>query len=273
MKSYFNGHLLPTSNITIISKCGAEWDGGDFPSMVTVEYLNNTGRNDHTYLHYIVKHYHSLQKLDDSNVILFIKDHIEQSMRMGGAGPPTPLQNMLAIANSNGFACLINSKPGRSHLHLTSKLKEFSIDEYNNKYGESDSEFKSRIGSNLGEFAQQMNIALPQVLAPVCYRGHFATTPSRILQHPLNFWVRLRDALSRGDSLEEGHYLERLWAILLSKPSFDSAEQARAYFDQFLQDTCTKSAGCLYFRGSDSTYKDGYSYILDTLASGTQSEG
>jgi len=265
MKSYFNGYRLPESNITIVSKCGVVWDEGAFPSSVSVDYLPNVGRNDHTYLHWIVKHYNHLQNLDNSNVLMFIKDHMEQSMRMGGAGPPTPLEDMLWMATSRGFACLIKSKPGRSYLHLTSKLQTFSLDNYNNNYGGSDSaEFKSRTGSNLGEFARLMNITLPKILTPVCYRGHFATIPSQIIQYPLQFWVQLRDALSRTDNMEEGHFLERLWFLILAKPHFESDEQANAYFNDFLMDTCTKSPGCLYMKEQS----EGYSYILDTLANG-----
>ena len=51
---------------------------------------------------------------------------------------------------------------------------------------------------------------------PVCYGGGFSALADGVRQLPLSAWEGLRDALVRGDNIEEGHYAERLWAVLLA---------------------------------------------------------
>ena len=56
-------------------------------------------------------------------------------------------------------------------------------------------------------------------LVPVCYGGQFAVLKENIERIGLGGFATLRDALTRGDNIEEGHFAERLWAaILTSKP-------------------------------------------------------
>jgi len=53
---------------------------------------------------------------------------------------------------------------------------------------------------------------------PICYCGSFLTQVRQIRRAPIDDWSLLLQALSRGDNIEEGHYMERLWAALLSDP-------------------------------------------------------
>lgn len=53
---------------------------------------------------------------------------------------------------------------------------------------------------------------------PVCYGGGFGTTRTAILQVPKSGWSRIEYSLSRGDNIEESHYMERSWAALLTPP-------------------------------------------------------
>jgi hypothetical protein len=55
-------------------------------------------------------------------------------------------------------------------------------------------------------------------LVPVCFGGNFMTSLRTIQQSPVLNWTALVETLSRGDNIEEGHYMERLWAQLLSPP-------------------------------------------------------
>ena len=47
---------------------------------------------------------------------------------------------------------------------------------------------------------------------PAC----IAATATAVRRTPRSDWIALRDALTRGDNIEEGHFAERLWAVLLS---------------------------------------------------------
>ena len=48
----------------------------------------------------------------------------------------------------------------------------------------------------------------------------------RIRRTPLRVWRSVRDALTRADNIEEGHYMERSWAAMLSDPLPDATEEA-----------------------------------------------
>lgn len=60
----------------------------------------------------------------------------------------------------------------------------------------------------------------------ICFGGSFATHRRGVWTWPRSMWQRLSDALARADSIEEGHYVERLWGALLAPPL--SMEGARA---------------------------------------------
>ena len=55
--------------------------------------------------------------------------------------------------------------------------------------------------------------ALP--VLPVCYGGVFAVRRNAIRRLPRSTWRVLRRGLGRADNIEEGHFMERLWAPLL----------------------------------------------------------
>merc|ERR1712228_818995 len=67
---------------------------------------------------------------------------------------------------------------------------------------------------------------------PVCYGGNFAATATKIHAVPRTFWERIKDALSRDDNIEEGHYVERMWAgFLTSRLSQHDADLLLQHMD------------------------------------------
>jgi hypothetical protein len=53
---------------------------------------------------------------------------------------------------------------------------------------------------------------------PICYGGYFMASIERIMLAPVDDWNPIVESLSRGDNIEEGHFMERIWASLLSRP-------------------------------------------------------
>jgi hypothetical protein len=54
---------------------------------------------------------------------------------------------------------------------------------------------------------------------PIAYSGIFACSAAAIHSVPRQVWKRLLRQLTQGDNLEAGHYMERLWGLLLhAKP-------------------------------------------------------
>jgi len=58
---------------------------------------------------------------------------------------------------------------------------------------------------------------LPRPLTSVCYGGNFAVKASQIYAKK-DLLGKMASSLSRGDSIEEGHFAERSWAGILSYP-------------------------------------------------------
>jgi hypothetical protein len=63
---------------------------------------------------------------------------------------------------------------------------------------------------------------------PVCYGGGFVATRSAVHRVPVIAWRRIVESLSRGDNVEESHYMERMWAALLTPPLTPSETRAMA---------------------------------------------
>mmetsp|Transcript_2528 Transcript_2528/g.7783 ORF Transcript_2528/g.7783 Transcript_2528/m.7783 type:complete len:141 (+) Transcript_2528:368-790(+) len=53
---------------------------------------------------------------------------------------------------------------------------------------------------------------------PMCYGGAFAASRDGVRQLPRRDWLLIAKALSRGDNIAEGHYMERFWAAALGRP-------------------------------------------------------
>jgi hypothetical protein len=135
----------------------------------------------------------------------------------------TDLKTLVRVGSSkNGFACgLFNEDGGLSSYHDTTALRQFSIGEYNK--GERD--YKTADGvpfessyKNAGEFYKSLNVpSLPPVVE-VCYGGIFAASTANVFKQDMKVWKAIEAALKRGDNIQEGHYIERLWGPLLSSP-------------------------------------------------------
>jgi hypothetical protein len=61
-------------------------------------------------------------------------------------------------------------------------------------------------------------------LVPVCFGGIFMTRWGQLssIDSPIKNWSVIAKGLSRGDNIEEGHYMERWWADILSWSSYSS---------------------------------------------------
>eukprot|EP00594_Rhizosolenia_setigera_P004399 CAMPEP_0178943234 /NCGR_PEP_ID=MMETSP0789-20121207/2468_1 /TAXON_ID=3005 /ORGANISM="Rhizosolenia setigera, Strain CCMP 1694" /LENGTH=405 /DNA_ID=CAMNT_0020622795 /DNA_START=89 /DNA_END=1303 /DNA_ORIENTATION=+ len=221
------------SSIHVISKCGFPVTGA--PDKTTIEVLSNVGRCDHTYAYYLSTvldqklSQESQDIADENTVVFFLKDDISEENKHQ-LGEQVSFEDMLNTASSqNGFSCRVNGLftwrlPKKSihfsSYHLTELLSLWRMEEYkrNEKGYKSDEvEFRSEY-LNLGEWYDSITSEPMPEVALVCYGGAFAASVSNIRKHDAETWKRLEKSLSRGNSIEEGHYAERSWALLLSDP-------------------------------------------------------
>lgn len=213
------------SSLHIITKCGKTVTGA--PAYARIESLPNVGRCDGSYVRYIISILND-NLVDDDSVIMFLKDEMSQK-NMHQYGRWSDFETMLRISSSkNGFGCGV--VPGEfrrglssSAYHLRDELFKFSIASYGirKKYTEHHDgvPFQSSF-KNLGSFVLDIfqDAAKPSYIVPVCYGGVFASTVENIKKVNRSVWDAADKALTRGDNIAEGHYMERSWALLLSTP-------------------------------------------------------
>ena len=142
------------------------------------------------------------------------------------------LDEMVAgVRQDGGFSCGMTTSGNRNMMFVDGPtLSTFALTKYERL--ERDKNVVSTFSSPyrpLGKWLQKgLNgtVRLPGLMSKdndamgmiyrVCYRGIFMATVHRIQSAPVKDWRVLVQSLGRGDNIEEGHYMERLWAPLLS---------------------------------------------------------
>eukprot|EP00980_Cylindrotheca_fusiformis_P000090 scaffold19_cov114-Cylindrotheca_fusiformis.AAC.37 len=222
-------------SIHIISKCGHPVEGA--PPKSTIEILPNVGRCDHSYAHYLLSVLDQKLKLAtpeskwDDAVVLFLKDtRNAQARNLHQPGRWNTIERMVKVASSkHGFSCGI--LPGRARMFRRftvsayfefETLRNFTKTEYksrNNKLVAGDNvTFESDLHSwelfynNLGAGPVE------DELVQVCLGGIFAASVKSIKKVKKEVWKAAERSLSRGDNIQEGHYMERIWALLFAAP-------------------------------------------------------
>ena len=218
---------LNVRKITIYSKCGFPVTGA--PSHSNIQFLPNVGRNDHSYIHYIL---HELNDVTEG-VVLFLKDtnHVHNlrttnliSQQLSGINIKRSFQWM--IEESSGpsqFACRqhIARSVGLDSVALYEYLIDFNLLNYASTFQQvynytSDQKEQFATYPTMESWVDALGLKLRQPVTPVCYGGVFASTVKRLKEIDRGTLERLEHSVSRGDNIAEGHFMERAWAGLLS---------------------------------------------------------
>ena len=202
------------NSVQIYSKCGNEVEGAKKGDVIIK--LPNHGRCDHSNAHHLSRMNYS--NYDDDDIIVFFKDN---NYRIDGA---RSWDSMIRMVIFNGFSCVERTEGpmdfdiySYSHIHRYTSLSYFKLQAYiREDQRDNAHEFKSNY-ANLGDFVSKLQLNITQPFISVCYGGLFASNIARIKKQK-DAWPIIEKSLSRGDNIEEGHFVERLWAGLLSKP-------------------------------------------------------
>ena len=218
-------------DVIIYSKCGKAVEGY-YSKSTTVIRLPNVGRCDHTYLHFIAN-----MKLTDG-VVLFLKDTRHVYWEFKTKNEEKKLNEGLAFTHSYAamiekalspaqFCCrqyIDSTKTGIANAVITKILLSWFREEYNenlNLYAlNSRDETPFANHTNMLAWTKQMDISFPRPLTSVCYGGVFAVSVNRLREIDQRTWQRLEVSLSRGNNIQEGHFMERTWSALLATDSF-----------------------------------------------------
>jgi hypothetical protein len=222
------------NKVWVFTKCGQEVI--DAPQGAEVVELPNVGRCDHSYAHWLNHHFYYEMNPQPSthDVIVFMKDTdymLDKEYTDGRS-----FEDLLTLAVTNGLGCMMRIDVVQSNLHKYSMLRKMDFSNKNHTHHRSDGkDFGEKVPfhndniQNLGEWIDQLNLhpaALNQDIVPVCYGGVFAATRYQVAVQPKRVWKAIEDSLSRGDNIAEGHFAERMWAALLSKPYCNESADA-----------------------------------------------
>jgi len=208
--------------VTIYSKCGRRVVGHESTRWAQVITLPNRGRNDHTYAYHIQSQYDSL-----ADLTLFVKDTLDPTDPQDrGFDIVDDVANVYRVAASLGFACHYTPLYDSIASVFTpwSAMRDFVMETYKGEYSRAPLHHRP-LQNWLTAMIKGTGTPPPSSLWPVCYGGNFAALRANIHAVSQQVWMNLNESLSRGESIEEGHYAERAWAGLLTSrlPEEDAA--------------------------------------------------
>lgn len=201
MQKYFKD--IPLQNVFIYSKCNNETIGYTPPGAITIR-LPNVGRCDHSYAHWMAN-YMKKEEAVENHIVLFFKASrylYQEGMRYRSLG------DVARIAKEHGFSCEAEPLDKSYYYHLD-LLRNFSIKEHRGVN-------VSSSYANMSQYLDEVGIELPNI-SPVCFGGNFAAKATQIFPRK-NLWSNISTSLERGNNIEEGHFMERAWAGILSNP-------------------------------------------------------
>ncbi len=156
------------------------------------ESLSNIGREAHTYLTYIVRHYHRLPK-----IVIFLQGRIDDHVKDVYQDPTKYLDQARKIGYSFKSPELYDNWDRIKHNGIfLEKLKNFQMKLAPCTFGEF---WKTIFG-----FDHPKQIFMT-------YSACFGISRERILSHPLQFYRTCLSFVSDHADPETGHYFERLW--------------------------------------------------------------
>lgn len=228
-----NGYENIIGKVWILTKCGKEVI--DAPQNAEIITLPNVGRCDHTFAYWMNNSYIYNDEMNPIgspyDIIVFLKDTDYMFDTQNANGEE--FGDLISLAVANGLGC----KMSGINLHAYDTLRWMECGNgsdsvyVRNDGGDLGEEvpFHNNKFPNLGVWADHVHLhpsAMTQNIVPVCCGGVWAVTSHQIAKHPKSVWMAIAKSLSRGDNIIEGHYAERLWASLLSKPLSNESANA-----------------------------------------------
>lgn len=242
------------ASIHVITKCGHPVRG--LPDHATVEELPNVGRCDHSHAHYITsvmeEKVAKFGKNDKDAIVIFMKDQVGAG-NLHQAGRWNSLENMIRVSSSrSGFSCGIVPLRFRRRriswlvsayldMETLEKFKKTSYESLH-EYSEDHVNFES-VFDDWGDFYKSLGAPpLNQQITQVCFGGVFSANLENIRNVGSEVWNKVEKLLSRGNNIQEGHYMERAWAALLASPLTPAeVDRIRNYAD-YLFDIVTEDS-------------------------------
>ena len=217
---------LQLTSVTIVSKCGVQDVltavlDPNVRKLTNVIRMANVGRCDHSWAAYIHGRYNELPSR-----LIMVKDSWDQhnyARRLNAT--------LLVRSTSLSFECAYHYE---DMWHSAAATRSFRIERYNKSWdqaGHGNATHFRAVVRPLGAWMQSVGLSRTidsERFWPVCYGGGFVTTRSAVQRTPRQVWKQLESSMSRGENIEESHYMERTWASLFTQPLPSREEEALA---------------------------------------------
>jgi len=203
--------LLPYKDITIIYN-----KGNYIPSLNKFQtiYLENVGRESHTYMYHIVNNYDNLadktlffQGNISDHKMLDIEDYFKKDDFIGKFNE----------LNINDLLKNINHYGKYKKDYINGNMKKCNLTPYDwiNKV----------IGINMDNITKQS--------LNVVWGANFSLSKKLILSKPKEFYQNILRYIDYHQNLEEGHYLERTWYIIFNYPYISKSKIYYLFFNNY----------------------------------------
>lgn len=166
--------------------------------------LPNVGKCDHTFLHHIIFNYNKL-----ADVTLFVSGRADDK-RKG----PKIINTMKYVNNTHdsvfiGYGCII---PDYEYY--------FTLQNYLSANPENqvrDGKITRVTPAKIRPFGNWFNFYWPNKNATIiAYQSIFAVHKRHIIQHSIDYYIRLYEEVNYDVNPEAGHFLERAWSMIFS---------------------------------------------------------
>jgi hypothetical protein len=172
----------------------------DLQENYTIIDLPNIGREAHTYLYHIVNNYDTLA---ENNIFL--------QGRIKDLGPNVyqDLNHYINEIKEKGYSAPIGYAFGDYYKNIDFLADPLYKDQVLSKYFRlSDITFKDYIIKYFKNLPQYM---------PVSMKGCFGVSKKNIQSRPKEFYLNLLNSIPEYHTVEEAHFLERLWAFMFTE--------------------------------------------------------
>jgi hypothetical protein len=183
-----------------------------YQSKINIQKVDNVGRNSHSILKYILDNYENLP-----DTMVFLTGSILMNPQKGKL-LSTIVRNIDAVREKyRGFFSPRFKKVRPSYNY---SVKDTYVT--NGSTNKNESVFIKSEFANFQEWKTALVDNDP--IYYVSYRGNFVVCKENVLFHPKESYQKIMDSVNVGDNLENSHFVERIWAHLFRKYSFQLAK-------------------------------------------------
>ena len=168
-------------------------------NLKSMVYLQNIGRESHTYLYHIIQNYEKL-----SNITIFVMGSMSDTTYKKNEKLKLLFENL--TDDSSVFIC-------QTYNNVKKDLYTFTIENYTSTNSENHTKnnYNLLIPSEIRPFGKWLDSNFKDIdITHVSYNSIFALNKKHILQHSKEYYIQLINQLNSPNP-EVGHYFERSW--------------------------------------------------------------